>query len=67
MPGACAGIVSALRATEGGNAGPIAATGAVPERAFGGSAGGAITWPAGLVIVTWLVVLLMTTELWMLL
>jgi hypothetical protein len=65
------GIVLALCATDGGNAGPITgALGAVPirppapRRADGGSPFSVVVWPARLVILTMFVVLLISTLLW---
>ena len=72
LPGAgLFGIVLALCATDGGNAGPITgALGAVPirppapRRADGGSPFSVVVWPARLVILTMFVVLLISTLLW---
>jgi hypothetical protein len=65
------GIVLALWATDGGNAGPITgASGVVPTRppaprgAVGGSPCSVVVWPARLVILTMFVVLLISTRLW---
>jgi hypothetical protein len=63
------GIVLALCATDGGNAGPITgALGAVPTRRPAPRAPGSplsvVVWPARLVILTMFVVLLISTRLW---
>jgi len=64
--------VTAFCATEGGSAGPTAATGCgagVPAAPDAGGAGGAtvVVWPLRSVTVTVLVTLLTTTVLWTLL